>query len=78
MQVCKYKGMYVCNHARIKVSMMCMYAIMKVYTDLQLLKYQLCKCKSMKIFMYKIYKCAGLQIFKCLYACMQVYKNARK
>ena len=49
-----------------------------IYTDLQLLKYQLCKCKSMKILMYKIYKCAGLQIFKCLYACMQVYKNARK
>ena len=45
------------------------------YVDLQILRYQLCKYESMEIFMYKrikVYKCAGMQIFKCLHACMQV------
>ena len=55
-----------------------MYAIIKVYIYLQLLKYPLCKYKSMEIFMYKrkkIYKCAGLQIFKCLGIPLCMYTN---
>ena len=54
MQLCKNKGMYD------------VFMQLWKYIDLQPLKYQLCKCKSMKIFMYKIYKFAGLQIFKCV------------
>ena len=51
------------------------------YIDLQ---YQLCKYKSMEIFMYKKiknHKCAGLQIFECvcmplwLYASIQIYQK---
>ena len=77
MQLCKNKGMY-------DACMQLWKYIVWKYIDLQLLKYQHCKYESMEIFMYKrikIYKCAGLQIFKCvhmplcMYASIQIYQK---
>ena len=79
MQVCKCKGMYVCNYGRIKVCIMCIcnYASIKIY------RYQPCKYEIMERFMYKriksiqvcracmqIFKCVGMPL--CMYASTQV------
>ena len=78
MLICKYKGMYVCNYARIKVCIMCIcnYASIKIY------RYQPCKYEIMERFMYKRIKSiqvcrACMQIFKCLGMPLCMYESTQ-
>ena len=66
MQTCKLEGIYKSSKNKGMYDV-CMQVCKSV--DLQILKFQLCKYESMKIFMYKrikVYTCAGMQISKCV------------
>ena len=84
MQVYKYASIQVCKHASWKVYMqlsknkgmhdVCMQ--LGKYVDLQILNFE-----SMEIFMYKrikVYKCAYMQISRCLGMPLCIYASIQK